>query len=38
MSMKHGFAGLRNTTDSGQKCTTENVGKLLIGIMITTDS
>ena len=38
MLMKHRFAGLRNTTESGQKCTTENVGKLLISVMITTDS
>ena len=36
--LKHGFAGLRNTTESGQKFTTENIGKLLINIKLTTDS
>ena len=36
--MKHEFAGLRNTTESGKKCATENIGKLLINIKLTTDS
>ncbi len=36
--LKHGFAGLGNTTESGQIFTTENISKLLISIKSTTDS
>ena len=37
MPMKRRFAGLGNTTESGQKFTTEDIGKLLIIIKLTTD-
>ncbi len=36
--LEHGFPGLGNTTENGQKFTTENIGKLLISIKLTTDS
>ena len=36
--MKHGFAGLGNTAEWRQEFTTENAGKLLINVMMTTDS
>ena len=38
LQLKCGFAGLRNTTESGQKFTIEKICKLLISVKLTTDS